>query len=77
MVIMFVLIEIDQFYTYFVFSECYIFCYRGNLRSYAWLEKNGVYEALPLFFARNTSDCSYLLKFFIRVAFFSNIFINP
>ena len=35
----------------FIFSASYIFCYWGQLPSHAWLERNGVYEAPPVFFS--------------------------
>ena len=41
---------IDKFYKYFTFLHAYIFCYWEKLPSHAWLERNCVYEAPPLFF---------------------------
>ena len=66
-------------------SILHIFCFYwmvqllllGKFRSHAWLEKNCVYEASPLFFPRKTSDYSYLLRIFARVDFFSNVFRKP
>ena len=61
----------------FIFSANYIFSYWGKLSSHAWLEKDCVYEAQPLFFSLKTLDYLYLLKSIIRVGFFSNIFTKP
>ena len=53
----------------FLFSVCYIFCYRGKLPSHSYLEKSCVYESPHLFLSQRTLDYLCLLKLISRVDF--------